>query len=168
MITTPVAPLFRASALPCAFVALLACATPLSFAQSPAFLGQYCWTITINDSTVEGLTLPATRTMNTNIVDMANGSYALTGYVLEPNDNPAIYGGVGHMVNGTLYLNLNGSQSHKAPLQDRDTSVLHAEMNTSNFTGSFYEVGSDFNLGTRMADPMRYSAGNMALTATCP
>lgn len=147
---------------------MLAGAASTALAQSPTFLGKYCWTITITDTTVNGMTLPATRTITTNIVDMGNGSYALTGYVLEPNDNPAIYGGVGHMLNGTLYLNLNGSQSHLAPLQDRDTSVLHAEMNLSNFTGTFYEVGSDFNLGTRTADSMRYTSGNMALASACP
>ena len=168
MINCAAAPLFRVGAKLLALVLMLAGIVSPSFAQSPSFLGKYCWTVTITDSTVIGLTLPATRTITTNIVDMGNGSYALTGYVLEPNDNPAIYGGAGHMLNGILYLNLNGSQSHLAPLQDRDTSVLHAEMNLGNFTGTFYEVGSDFNLGTRAADPMRYSAGNMALASTCP
>lgn len=147
---------------------LLACFFSSAHAQSPNLLGKYCWTVTVTDSTVANEPpLPFNFTITTNIVDMGNGSYALTGYVLDPPDNPAIFGGVGHMLNGVLYLNLSGSQSHAAPAQDRDTSILHAEMNPTNFTGTFYEIGHDFNVGTRSAEPVRYSAGNIALASAC-
>ena len=135
-------------------------------AQNASYMGRYCWTITVTDTTVTGMTVPATFVLTSDIVGMGGVSYTLTGYTTDPGDNPAVYGGVGHIVGNTLYLNLTGSQKHIG--QDRDTSVFHAEIDPTTLAGTFYEVGNDFNVVTRSPDSGRYTAGTIALAPTCP
>lgn len=137
-----------------------------TLAQDPSFMGKYCWDLIITDDTT-GLTLPATFILTTDIVKMGRASYSLIGYVTDSGDNPAIFSGVGQIIDSTLYLSLIGSQRHLNGGW-RDSSVLHAEINTSTLSGTFYDVGNDFNATTRARDSSRYSAGTIEIATSCP
>lgn len=137
-----------------------------ALAQDPSFMGKYCWNYTVTDTTTD-LVLPATFVMTTDIVKMGTASYSLIGYLSVPDDNPVIFSGVGQFIGSTLYLSLIGSQNHLTGGW-RDSSVFHAEINTSTLSGTFYDVGNDFNATTRARDSSRYSAGTIELATTCP
>lgn len=137
-------------------------------ALAQSFMGTYCWTLTLTDSTVTGQVLPTTFTMKTDITNMgSNTSFSLIGFVTDPGDNPMTFSGTGQMIGSTLYLDLSGSQSH-ASGGWRDTSAIHAALDSTAFSGTFYDIGNDFNAVTRQADGTRYSAGTIALAAACP
>lgn len=150
-----------------ALLGLVLIPAPDASAQSASYMGRYCWNITVTDTTVTGMVIPTTFVFTSDIVNMGGVSFALTGYITNPGDNPAMYGGVGHIVGNTLYLNLTGSQNHLSGGW-RDTSVFHAEIDPSSLSGTFYEVGNDFNATTRSRDSGRYTAGSIALAPACP
>lgn len=137
-----------------------------ALAQDPSFMGKYCWNLTITDTTTDTPIL-STFVLTTDIVKMGTASYSLIGYVTDPGDNPAIFSGVGQFIGSTLYLSLIGSQNHLIGGW-RDSSVLHAEINTSTLSGTFYDVGNDFNATTRARDSSRYTAGTVEIATTCP
>lgn len=138
-----------------------------ALAQDPSFMGKYCWNATITDTTVSGMSIPTTFVLTTDIVKMGTASYSLIGYVTDPGDNPAIFSGVGQFIGSTLYLSLIGSQNHLTGGW-RDSSVFHAEISTATLSGTFYEVGNDFNATTRATDSSRYTAGTLEIATTCP
>ena len=137
-----------------------------ALAQDPNFMGKYCWDLTITDTTTDTPIL-STFILTTDIVKMGTASYSLIGYVTDPGDNPAIFSGVGQVIGSTLYLSMIGSQNHLIGGW-RDSSVLHAEINTSTLGGTFYDVGNDFNATTRARDSSRYTAGTIQIATTCP
>ncbi|HIJ90409.1 MAG: hypothetical protein OEV89_06545 [Desulfobulbaceae bacterium] len=137
-----------------------------ALAQTPSYMGRSCWNVTITDTTVENMPVPTTLVMTTDIVNMSETTYSLTGYVTNSGDSPAMYGGVGQIIGNTIYLSLTGSQAHLTGGW-RDSSVFHGELSLSNLSGTFYEVGNDFNATTRASDNGRYTAGTISV-ATCP
>lgn len=148
------------------FFCILASASN-ALAQDPSFMGKYCWNATITDTTVSDMPIPSTFVLTTDIVKMGTASYSLIGYMTDTGDNPAIFSGVGQFIGSTLYLSLIGSQNHLTGGW-RDSSVFHAEINTATLSGTFYEVGNDFNATTRARDSTRYTAGTIEIAASCP
>lgn len=140
---------------------------PAADALAQSFMGRYCWNLTITDTTVSGMAIPTTLVLNSDIVNMGGGSYTLIGHVTVTGDNPFTLSGFGHTIGNMLYLDMSGSQSH-ATGGWRDSSAVHAAINMSTLTGTFYDVGNDFNAVTRQTDSTRYSAGTIALAAACP
>ena len=136
-------------------------------AAAQAFIGNYCWNFTITDTTVTGTVVPSTFVMRSDITAMGGNSYTLIGHVNVAGDNPFTLSGFGHVIGTTLYLDLSGSQSH-ATGGWRDTSAIHATIDVSTYTGTFYDIGNDYNAVTRVPDSTRYTAGTVALSSSCP
>ena len=79
------------------------------------------------------------------ISKLGTNYYLFQGSVQAPGDNPFFLSGGGNMVTlpgaqtQTLVLTLNTSQRHTdAPQQNsnRDTGVMHVEINPANFSGA--------------------------------
>ncbi len=137
-------------------------------ALAQSFMGNYCWSATITDSTVTGQVIPTTLVIKTDIINIgSNASFTLIGYVTDLGDNPLTLSGSGQVIGSTLYLDLSGSQNHITGGW-RDTSAIHAALDTSTYRGTFYDIGNDFNAITRVADGTRYSAGTIELLPACP
>jgi hypothetical protein len=140
---------------------------PTADAFGQSFIGTPCWNLTITDTTVTGMVIPTTLVLKSDISSMGGSSYTLIGHVTVSGDNPFTLSGFGHVIGGTLYLDMSGSQSH-ATGGWRDSSAVHAAINMSTLSGTFYDIGNDFNAVTRQTDSTRYSAGTIALAAACP
>ncbi|EKD96995.1 MAG: hypothetical protein ACD_23C01143G0001 [uncultured bacterium] len=138
---------------------------PPTDALAVEFIGNYCWTITITDSTVTGLVIPSTAVLKSDIVNMGGTSYALTGTITDPGDNPYMLGGVAQSIGSKIYMHLTGSQSHLSGGW-RDSSVIYAELDASTLSGTMYDMGNDFNVVTRTFN-LRYTAGTIA-PSVCP
>src|SRR5450759_5131695 len=125
-------------------------------ALAQTFMGTFCWSTTITDSTVTGQVIPTTLIIKTDITNMgSNTSFTLIGNVAFPGDYPLTLTGFGQIIGSTLYMDLLGSQKHLNEAW-RDTSSMHASLDTATFSGTFYDIGNDFNPMTRQADSTRY------------
>jgi hypothetical protein len=95
---------------------------------------------------------------------MGGAYYTMQGYMIVPNDGLFIFAGGGVLIGETLYLTMAGSQQHSGS-SNRDTDVIHIELNKSTLNGTFYGVGNDFNIGS-MSYGDHFAAGTMSLTGT--
>jgi hypothetical protein len=140
------------------------------------FLGETTWTVTINERETGPIT-PFNITMTGAISKLGpNNYYLFQGVVQVPpeaQDKPFFLSGGGTMVTfpgaqtPTLVLTLNTSQLHVD--SNRDTGVMHVEINPSNLSGTFYEVGHDFNRDPNSRSfSQRFTAGSLSTTAPFP
>lgn len=136
-------------------------ATPLTY------MGKYCWNLTITDTTVTGTVIPTVLFFESDIQSMGGTSYTLIGDVLATADNPFTLSGFGHIIGSTIYLDLSGSQSHVSGGW-RDTSAVHMSIDATTLTGTFYDIGNDYNAITHATDSTRYTAGTVAPAPVCP
>jgi hypothetical protein len=136
------------------------------------FLGQTTWTVTISERETGPVT-PFSITMTGAISKLGPNYYLFQGSVQIPDDNPFFLSGGGSLVTlhdaqtPTLVLTLNTSQLHTD--FNRDTGIMHVEINPSNLNGTFYEVGHDFNRDPNSRSfSQRFTAGSLSTTAPFP
>lgn len=137
------------------------------------FLGQTTWTVTINETEI-GPATPFSILMTGAISKLGTNYYLFQGVVTLPpeaGDNPFFASGGGTMVTlpgaltPTLVLTLNTSQLHTN--SNRDTGVMHVEINPANLSGTFYEVGHDFDRVQKNFS-QRFTAGTLSTTQPFP
>jgi hypothetical protein len=129
-------------------------------ANSFNFLGETSWAITINES-FPSPPPPFAITMTGAISRLAPNYYLFQGSVVPPQeaqDNPIFLSGSGNILNGKLVLTLNATQLH--PGDNRDTSILQVVLDPSDLSGTFYEVGHDYNRGEQKFMD-RFTAGTI-------
>jgi hypothetical protein len=127
-------------------------------ANSFNFLGEASWTITINESYPDSPP-PFAITLKGAISRLAPNYYLFQGSVEIPQNNPFFLSGSGKILNGKLVLTLNTSQLHTG--DSRDTGVMHVELNPSDLSGTFYEVGHDYNRA-QQEFMVRFTAGTIS------
>jgi len=136
-------------------------------ALAQSYMGTFCWNMTATVTTAN-TTVPYTYVMKTDVTNLgSNTSFTLVGYVAVPGDNPFTVSGSGQIIGDRLYLDLSGSQRHVTGGW-RDTSAVHASLDTATYSGEFYDVGNDYNAETGQRDSARYTAGTMTIAAACP
>ena len=145
-----------------AFLMLLSvlCLSVLAASNSWAdkYLGETTWTVTITDSSDNQSNTTFTLTGGINKI---NSHYFLfQGYVIPPSDLPYILSGSGVLVGNNLVLTLTSSQEHTS--QWCDTGILHASLNMSTLSGTFYEVRTDLSPTKTYA--YGYSIGTLTLS----
>lgn len=133
---------------------------------TPNYLGDYCWTLTITDTTVSDLQVGATFILRFGVTYMGGSYYSLQGIATFANDGPYVVAGSGVLQGSTIHLAASGGQDHVPYTTWRDTSKLMMALDASTLNGTFYDIGSDFNTSSRAFDT-RYTAGNAILTS-CP
>jgi len=125
------------------------------------YLGKTTWTATITDDTQGHVGIQFTVTGG--ISKVGDEFYLFQGYVTIEGDGPFIMSGSGVMVGTELIFTLSESQKHTDNTW-RDGGVMHVTINTSDQSGTFYDIGHDFNTdpGSRNFDS-RYTAGDLTL-----
>jgi hypothetical protein len=127
------------------------------------YLGQATWTISA-DHRESGPISPQTFTMTGAITHVGGAYYAMQGYVSPPDEGPFIISGSGVLIGDTIFMTLGTSQQHRD--YNRDTGVMHVELNQTSLGGTFYEVGHDFDTSSAGANPVfdsRYTSGTVTL-----
>lgn len=145
-----------AASLLCASIAMS------SISHAEGYLGKVCLSSTVTERESGPVTEPSI-VLAYEANHLGGGTYALSGSVNTP-EGPFIFTGFGHQAGSILYMNITSTQSHTTGW--RDTAVQQAQLNLTNFTGTFYENGRDYNPGTGQWDN-RYTAGKFSKTA-CP
>jgi hypothetical protein len=129
------------------------------------FLGETTWTVTINETYNNNVTIGTTFPMTGAISKVGGNYYLFQGFVQNSGDGPFLLAGSGVLNGGVLYLTLNSSQQHTDSQTDsnRDTGVMHVQVDPSTLNGTFYEVGHDFDRVPH-AFSERFTAGTVTLT----
>jgi hypothetical protein len=131
---------------------------------APQYLGQSTWTISI--TLREHGSVSESASMTGAITRMGGAYYSFQGYVDVQDDGPFILAGGGVLIGDILYLNLTGTQKHTGN-DWRDTEILHAQLDKTTLTGTFYSVGQDFDAstaGTTQNFDTRFQAGTLTRT----
>jgi hypothetical protein len=173
-----VAVMVKISVLALTAVLFLGLTAPALAGNSFNFLGETTWTVTIAESFPDPPP-PFTITMRGGISKLGPNNYYLFQGVVqlppEAQDKPFFLSGGGTLVSmpgaqtSTLVLTLNTSQLHvdAGDSSNRDTGVMHVEINPSNLSGTFYEVGHDFDRVHHQFSE-RFTAGSLSTTAPFP
>ena len=141
------------------------------------FLGETAWKVHVTESTGQ---IPPDLDMTGAISKLGPNYYLFQGVVQMPEgiiDNPFFLSGGGTLVTlpgaqtQTLVLTLNTSQLHVDTVDpvssNRDTGIMHVEINPSTMSGNFYEVGHDYDKTPGTFD-QRFSAGQVNFNGTLP
>jgi hypothetical protein len=129
------------------------------------YLGQTTWTVTKTQDKHGPVNPPQNFTFTGSITRMGGAYYTMQGYVNVPADGPFIAAGGGVLLGNLLYLTLSTSQRHVGT--DRDSRVLHLELNKTTLNGTYYEEGRDFDTATAGPSPVfsdHFSAGTVTRT----
>lgn len=89
---------------------------------------------------------------------MGDEFYLFQGYVTSDTDGPFVISGSGFLMNDTLIFTCSESQQHTGV--GRDGGVMHISINKSDLSGSFYDIGHDFDTEQGTFNS-RYTAGTL-------
>lgn len=132
--------------------------TPLPVAAQ-SYLGRYCFTATVTqrDTSPVSESLP----FQYEAASLGGGMYALAGKTIGTGE-PFLIAGIAQLIGQELIGNL--ATTLRDEDGSRDTGVAQFRLNVSTLTGSFFEVGNDFNPSSGQFS-RRYSAGTLVATA---
>ena len=135
----------------------------VSTSAAAQYLGETSWTfaLTMDD---EGDTSES-ATMNGSITHMGGAYYTMQAYIPLADDGDVIFAGGGVLIGDTLYLSMSGTQKHSDGSGNRDTDVIHMEINKDTLNGTFHAVGNDFNVNS-LEYGEHFSAGTVTLTGS--
>jgi hypothetical protein len=102
-----------------------------------------------------------TFTLKIHLAPAGNSSIHFTvwGKATVAGDYPFYVGGTGILEGNVLTMNLTTTQRHTDGW--RDTGIMQARYNVVDYTGSFYEIGHDYNTKQLGEFDQRYSAGTL-------
>jgi hypothetical protein len=147
------------------FVGLSILVAPAAVAVQ--YLGETTWTITKTQNERGAVIPQETYTLKGAITLMGGSYYTMQGYVAPSQDGPFIVSGGGVLIDSTLYLTLSASQKHVDT--ERDTAIMHIELDKVSLNGSFFTVGRDFDTATAGPAPIFGDSFNVGtLTRTGP
>jgi hypothetical protein len=125
--------------------------------------GDYCWTVRVTQDEEGAVTVPA-MTVKFHITVLDPTNVVMAGKVNVAGDDPFTIMGVGTVMGANLVANLTTSQIHGDGW--RDTGVMRATIKASDLSGTFYEIGHDFDTASRGFD-QRYTSGRL-VPRKCP
>ncbi len=135
--------------------------------HAEGYMGKVCLLSTVTARETGPVTeSPVVVTYDTNF--LGGGAYALSGSVNIPGQ-PYIFTGYGNQIGNILYMNITSTQLHPDPDNWHDAAVQQAKLNLATMTGTFYEIGHNFNpklSGTQQWNES-YTAGTITKTP-CP
>jgi hypothetical protein len=126
--------------------------------NSVNYLGKTTWTAKITDAT-KAEDIGISFTVTGGISKVGDEFYLFQGYVTLSDDGPFVLSGSGFMNGTTLVFTLSSSQKHTSN-KWRDSGVMRVSINKSTLNGTFYDIGTDFNTGTRVFGH-RFTAGTL-------
>lgn len=127
------------------------------------YLGKSTWTATITESTVAGNNPGDTFIITGGISKVGDEFYLFQGYVTPNTDGPFVVSGSGFMMQNTLVFTASESQQHTGA--SRDSGVMHISINKADLSGTFYDIGTDYDLGQHTWNH-RYTAGTLTLSGS--
>lgn len=138
---------------------------PAAGAMAQTYVGKFCFSSTVTERETGPVSPPETFAIVSqyDVTHLGGNAYALVGSLAIP-DQPFVTTGLATVIGSDIYVNMTSTQSH--PDSWRDTAVSQTRINLATLSGTFYEVGRDYNASTRTWDN-RYTAGTVK-QAACP
>lgn len=130
-------------------------------AWSATMDGDFCWNLTITDSSGGDVGSVSNLKMHMKALDAY--TFAAQGTINNPADGPMILGGTGRMGKPTIYLNLDMTKTSKSG-PSREAGVVRLLLNSTSYNGSFWYVGTNYDLTTHQFEN-NYTAGTMTKVA---
>jgi hypothetical protein len=130
--------------------------------QAQTHIGTVCLSSVINERET-GPVEPETVVARYDVTNLGGNAYSVTGYVDITNE-PFVTTGQGVVINGVLIMNITTTQRHVAGW--RDTGINQTRLDLTTMSGSFYEIGRDFDPTNKTWDS-RYTAGTVS-RVDCP
>lgn len=130
------------------------------WALAQAYVGRVCLVSTVT-ARQTGPVTPQAMTMQLDVTNLGGTTYAVSGW-LPTADQPFVVTGQATVIGGELYFNMTTSQRHADGWMD--TGVNQTRVSLATMTGTFYEIGHDFNTVGRTFDNSRYTAGTVSLS----
>lgn len=134
-----------------------------AFGWAQSYMGKVCLisTVTVRH---EG-PVPQYFAAEFDVTNLGGNTYSVAGSVpTAPGEEPMVATGLATVVAGYLHMNLATTQAHADGWMD--TGINRTRLNLATMTGTFYEIGHDYNTVTRVFDQTRYSAGTVQLSLT--
>jgi len=125
------------------------------------YLGKSTWTATVTQTTVQGVPVGTKFTITAGISKVGDEFYMMQGYVTTDTDGPFVISGSGFLMGTTLIFTCSESQQHTGV--NRDSGVMHFSINKTDWSGSFYDIGHDYDTAQGTFDS-RYTAGTLVLS----
>jgi hypothetical protein len=141
---------------------VLALSAPAS-GWSQTYMGKVCMLVTVTERQTGAVSEPQ-RAIELDVTNLGGNTYAVAGAMATPPDQPFVVTGSGTIVGGELYLNMTATLTHSDGWMD--TGINQTRLNLANLSGTFYEIGHDFNRPGRIFDNSRFSAGTATLSLT--
>jgi hypothetical protein len=135
-------------------------------AGAQSYVGKVCVvsTVTTRD---QGPVAPEVRRMEFDVTNLGGTTYSLAGGLMVPPNEPIVATGLATVVGNDLYFNTTVTMAHADGRMD--AGINRTRLSLATMTGTFYEIGHDYNTITRTYDQNRYSAGTVQLSlSACP
>ncbi len=140
----------------------LLCAFPL-LAGAQSYVGKVCLMSTVTERQAGPVTPPELFAVEVDVTNLGGTMYAIAGAVADLPDQPALVTGIATVIGGEMYMNMTLTQAHTDGWMD--TGINRTKLNLATMTGTFYEVGHDFNTVNRTFDNTRYTAGTVSVSS---
>lgn len=130
-------------------------------AGAQSYMGKVCVvnTLTTRD---QGPVTPEVFTLELDVTNLGGSTYAVAGGLVMAPDEPIVATGHATVVGNDLYFNMIVTLVHADGWVD--TGINRTRLSLSTLTGTFHEIGNDYNRVTRTYDHDRYSAGTVQLS----
>jgi hypothetical protein len=134
-------------------------------AMAQNYAGQICWNLTVYQKDTQVLPVPMVVKLTFDVTFMGGSTYFLTGYAAPPGDNPFLVSGTAYAAGPYLYLNMFGSQDHRAYEPYLDSSHINGRLDIATLSGHVYDVGHDLDTSNYTTYMGHYSHSTLTPTA---
>jgi hypothetical protein len=128
---------------------------------SQTYVGKVCLLSTVTERQTGAVSEPQ-RAIELAATNLGGNTYALAGALSTP-DQPFVVAGTGTIVGTELYLNMTTTQTHSDGWMDTGINQTRLSLGAT-ISGTFYEIGHDYNRPGRNFDNSRFTAGTATLS----
>jgi hypothetical protein len=138
--------------------------TAAARADAETYLGEACWTVTVNER-LPGPVAPEEFLLRTAFIYVGGAHFRMQGTFPE-GGGTAVVSGPGEVVGTNLVFTLTFSRDKRPGLSLVDSGTMELRMSPQTWIGTFWAINTNFNTTSRtfLQD---FAAGTVVLTA-CP
>lgn len=131
-------------------------------AMAQTYIGTVCLLSTVQERET-GPVAEEVFIIKYDVTHLGGLAYSIAG-AMNNSNAPFVLSGHGTVIGNELYMNMTSTQGHGDGWQD--TGINQTRLNLTTMTGTFYEIGHDFNPASKAWDN-RYTRGTVA-QVSCP
>lgn len=130
-------------------------------AGAQSYMGKVCMIVTVTTRD-QGPVTPERFAVEFEVSNLGGSTYSAAGSFPSSTGEPMVATGIATVVGGDIFFNMVITEAHADGW--RDTGINRARLSLATMTGTFYEIGHDYNTVSRTYDQTRYTAGTAELS----